>query len=397
MLILSVTQINTYLSFKFKEDKKLSGVMVRGEISNFTAHRSGHFYFTLKDEQSALKAIMFRSSASRLKFMPEDGMKVILMGNISVFERDGVYQIYVTDIVPEGAGAVHIAAEQLKEKLRKEGIFDPDAKRPLPPMPKKIGVVTSGTGAALQDIINVLSRRYPLGELVLFPALVQGEAAPDSIAEALIKASRTDCDSIILARGGGSAEDLSAFNTEKVAYAVFNSSIPVISAVGHETDLTIADMAADLRAPTPSAAAEMVSLSAEQLRGNIAFYEDKLSALIKRNTELMENRLTRLNDRLMRYSPDHRIDTDISVSEGLSKAMKAAFKETLLKKEKELLGLSEKIEALSPVRVLERGYSLVYRNGIPVTKGSELLAGDLIEIRMSDKTITAVVGNMEEK
>ncbi len=397
MLILSVTQINTYLSFKFKEDKKLSGVMVRGEISNFTAHRSGHFYFTLKDEQSALKAIMFRSSASRLKFMPEDGMKVILMGNISVFERDGVYQIYVTDIVPEGAGAVHIAAEQLKEKLRKEGIFDPDAKRPLPPMPKKIGVVTSGTGAALQDIINVLSRRYPLGELVLFPALVQGEAAPDSIAEALIKASRTDCDSIILARGGGSAEDLSAFNTEKVAYAVFNSSIPVISAVGHETDLTIADMAADLRAPTPSAAAEMVSLSAEQLRGNIAFYEDKLSALIKRNTELMENRLTRLNDRLMRYSPDHRIDTDISVSEGLSKAMTAAFKETLLKKEKELLGLSEKIEALSPVRVLERGYSLVYRNGIPVTKGSELLAGDLIEIRMSDKTITAVVGNMEEK
>ena len=264
-------------------------------------------------------------------------------------------------------------------------------------MPKKIGVVTSGTGAALQDIINVLSRRYPLGELVLFPALVQGEAAPDSIAEALLKASRTDCDSIILARGGGSAEDLSAFNTEKVAYAVFNSSIPVISAVGHETDLTIADMAADLRAPTPSAAAEMVSLSAEQLRGNIAFYEDKLSALIKRNTELMENRLTRLNDRLMRYSPDHRIDTDISVSEGLSKAMTAAFKETLLKKEKELLGLSEKIEALSPVRVLERGYSLVYRNGIPVTKGSELLAGDLIEIRMSDKTITAVVGNMEEK
>ena len=198
MLILSVTQINRYISFKFKDDKKLSGVMIKGEISNFTAHRSGHFYFTLKDKESSIKAVMFKSHAVNVKFMPENGMNVIAMGNISVFERDGIYQVYVTDVVPDGIGSVYVASEQLKAKLQKEGIFDQSAKRPIPQMPVKIGVVTSKTGAALQDIINILSRRYPIGELVLVPALVQGEGAADSISKALIQAGKFDCDVIIL-------------------------------------------------------------------------------------------------------------------------------------------------------------------------------------------------------
>lgn len=391
MLILTVSQINTYLSFKFKEDKKLTGVMIRGEISNFTAHRSGHFYFTLKDESSTIKAVMFKSQASKMKFMPEDGMNVVVMGSVSVFERDGVYQIYVTDIIPDGVGSVHVANTQLKEKLRKEGIFDQSAKRPVPTMPLRIGAVTSGTGAALQDIINILSRRYPIAELVVCPALVQGEAAPDSIAAALLKASRLDCDVIILARGGGSVEDLSAFNTEKVAYAIYNSSVPVISAVGHETDFTIADMAADLRVPTPSAAAEVVSVSAEQLTGNIKYYSEKLRSLIGRKTEAEEKRLELLKNRLRVFSPGNKIESDSAALEKLIKRLETAFKGLILKNERCLDLLSGKTEALSPVKVLERGYSLVYRDGIPVTRGERLSKGDIIEIRMADKTIKAKV------
>ena len=325
MLILSVTQINRYISFKFKDDKKLSGVMIKGEISNFTAHRSGHFYFTLKDKESSIKAVMFKSHAVNVKFMPENGMNVIAMGNISVFERDGIYQVYVTDIVPDGIGSVYVASEQLKAKLQKEGIFDQSAKRPIPQMPVKIGVVTSKTGAALQDIINILSRRYPIGELVLVPALVQGEGAADSISKALIQAGKFDCDVIILARGGGSLEDLTPFNTEKVAYAVYNSSVPVISAVGHETDVTIADLAADLRAPTPSAAAEVVSVSKEQLNGNLNYYNEKLKNLIRIKLNNAEASLERLTERLIRFSPQFKIENNIRKFDDLQKRLDFAF------------------------------------------------------------------------
>ncbi len=397
MLILSVSQINRYISFKLKEDKKLSGVMIRGEISNFTAHRSGHFYFTLKDNESAIKAVMFRSNAQKVKFMPQDGMNVVAMGSISVFERDGVYQIYVTDIIPDGVGSVYIANQQLREKLRKEGIFDESAKRPVPQLPKKIGAVTSETGAALQDIINVLSRRYPVCELMVFNTLVQGTDADDSISRSMMNAARADCDVIILARGGGSLEDLSAFNTEKVAYAIYNSSVPVISAVGHETDVTIADLAADLRAPTPSAAAEMVSLSAEQIYGNIKYYEEKLKGLIETSLNNLNAQLEKTNERLLRFSPDQKIEKSILKYGELTKRLDKAYEKIISEKENEFISSVSKLEAMSPVSVLMRGYSLVYRNDRIVSRTSELTENDNVTIRLSDGKATAKIISLEGK
>ena len=396
MLILSVTQINRYISFKFKDDKKLSGVMIKGEISNFTAHRSGHFYFTLKDKESSIKAVMFKSHAVNVKFMPENGMNVIAMGNISVFERDGIYQVYVTDIVPDGIGSVYVASEQLKAKLQKEGIFDQSAKRPIPQMPVKIGVVTSKTGAALQDIINILSRRYPIGELVLVPALVQGEGAADSISKALIQAGKFDCDVIILARGGGSLEDLTPFNTEKVAYAVYNSSVPVISAVGHETDVTIADLAADLRAPTPSAAAEGVSVSKEQLNGNLNYYNEKLKNLIRIKLNNAEASLERLTERLIRFSPQFKIENNIRKFDDLQKRLDFAFIKIISDYENKYISRISQMEALSPIKVLKRGYSLIYKNSNIISNISKLECGDIIEIKMSDGTVKAKIITEED-
>lgn len=396
MLILSVTQINRYISFKFKDDKKLSGVMIKGEISNFTAHRSGHFYFTLKDKESSIKAVMFKSHAVNVKFMPENGMNVIAMGNISVFERDGIYQVYVTDIVPDGIGSVYVASEQLKAKLQKEGIFDQSAKRPIPQMPVKIGVVTSKTGAALQDIINILSRRYPIGELVLVPALVQGEGAADSISKALIQAGKFDCDVIILARGGGSLEDLTPFNTEKVAYAVYNSSVPIISAVGHETDVTIADLAADLRAPTPSAAAEVVSVSKEQLNGNLNYYNEKLKNLIRIKLNNAEASLERLTERLIRFSPQFKIENNIRKFDDLQKRLDFAFIKIISDYENKYISRISQMEALSPIKVLKRGYSLIYKNSNIISNISKLECGDIIEIKMSDGTVKAKIITEED-
>ncbi len=397
MLILSVSQINRYISFKLKEDKKLSGVMIRGEISNFTAHRSGHFYFTLKDNESAIKAVMFRSNAQKVKFMPQDGMNVVAMGSISVFERDGVYQIYITDIIPDGVGSVYIANQQLREKLRKEGIFDESAKRPVPQLPKKIGAVTSETGAALQDIINVLSRRYPVCELMVFNTLVQGTDAADSISRSMMNAAKADCDVIILARGGGSLEDLSAFNTEKVAYAIYNSSVPVISAVGHETDVTIADLAADLRAPTPSAAAEMVSLSAEQIYGNIKYYEEKLKGLIETCLNNLNAQLEKTNERLLRFSPDQKIEKSLLKYGELTKRLDKAYEKIISEKENEFISSVSKLEAMSPVSVLMRGYSLVYKNNRIVSRTSELTENDNVTIRLSDGKATAKIISLEGK
>lgn len=396
MLILSVTQINRYISFKFKDDKKLSGVMIKGEISNFTAHRSGHFYFTLKDKESSIKAVMFKSHAVNVKFMPENGMNVIAMGNIFVFERDGIYQVYVTDIVPDGIGSVYVASEQLKAKLQKEGIFDQSAKRPIPQMPVKIGVVTSKTGAALQDIINILSRRYPIGELVLVPALVQGEGAADSISKALIQAGKFDCDVIILARGGGSLEDLTPFNTEKVAYAVYNSSVPIISAVGHETDVTIADLAADLRAPTPSAAAEVVSVSKEQLNGNLNYYNEKLKNLIRIKLNNAEASLERLTERLIRFSPQFKIENNIRKFDDLQKRLDFAFIKIISDYENKYISRISQMEALSPIKVLKRGYSLIYKNSNIISNISKLECGDIIEIKMSDGTVKAKIITEED-
>ena len=385
MPVITVSQINRYLGFVLKGDKNLQGIMIKGEISNCVRHyRSGHIYFTLKDDNSAVKAVMFAQAASRLKFEPEDGMSVIVSGSIGVYERDGVYQIYANDIVPDGAGAVNAALEQLKKKLAAEGIFSQDHKRPLPLMPRKIGVVTSLDGAAVRDIINVLSRRYPIGSIYAVNALVQGEGAPDSVCSGILKAESAGCDVIIVGRGGGSSEDLGAFNTEKVAYAIYNCKVPVISAVGHETDFTVADLAADMRAPTPSAAAEIAAPSTETL------YE-RIDALIKRaensvsaRLERARERLSSLNVRLTGQSPENRLKLSSNRIGNYTERNKLAFSRYIERLDSKLCQNTARLESLSPLKVLSRGYSLVYSDDKLLGSSEDISEGDRVKIRFGD-------------
>lgn len=392
MPVLTVSQINRYLSFRFKEDKNIQGIMVRGEISNFISHyRSGHLYFTLKDKECAIKAVMFASAASRLKFAPEDGMSVIVSGSISVYERDGAYQIYVSDIQPDGVGAASIALEQLKKKLSKEGIFDTSHKLPVPVMPKKIGAVTSLSGAAVRDIVNVLGRRYPIGELYCVNALVQGENAPDSICRGIMKAESAGCDVIIVGRGGGSSEDLSAFNTEKVAYAIYNCKVPVISAVGHETDFTIADLAADLRAPTPSAAAELAAPSADHLLEKLNITDRRMAAAALKILDSSTDRYIALNSRLAAQSPDNRLRIGSERIDYLERRLSAAFENYMTRLDNRLNEKMVRLDALSPIKVLSRGYSLVYRGEHLINDAEKLNDGDMIRIRFGSGELDAQI------
>lgn len=382
MPVLTVTQINRYISFRLKEDKNIQGIMVKGEISNFVEHfRSGHLYFTLKDKESAIKAVMFASASSRLKFRPEDGMSVIVSGSIAVFERDGVYQLYVNDIQPDGAGAASVALEQLKAKLAKEGIFDTAHKRPLPVMPRKIGAVTSASGAAIRDIINVLSRRYPLGELFVASASVQGDGAPDSICKGILRAEAAGCDVIIVGRGGGSSEDLGAFNTEKVAYAVYNCKVPVISAVGHETDFTIADLAADMRVPTPSAAAELAAPSIDNLAEKLDILVRRAEKAVLTVCDKATDRLINLNSRLSVHSPESVLNLGKERLASYENRIELAYSRYLAKSEAEVDKKIARLEALSPLKVLSRGYSLVYSGDKLINNAENLSKGDIIKIR----------------
>ncbi|MBE6861279.1 MAG: exodeoxyribonuclease VII large subunit [Ruminococcus sp.] len=394
MPVLTVTQINKYLSFRIKDDKNIQGIMVKGEISNFTDHyRSGHLYFTLKDKESSIRAVMFASAASRLKFRPEDGMAVIVSGSIAVFEREGVYQLYVNDIQPDGLGAASLALEQLKQKLAKEGIFDTAHKRPLPVMPKKIGAVTSLSGAAVRDIINVLTRRYPIGGLYVVNALVQGETAPDSICRGILKAEQAGCDVIIVGRGGGSSEDLRAFNTEKVAYAIYNCKVPVISAVGHETDTTIADLAADMRAPTPSAAAELAAPSMEQLTEKINILERRIKTAANMLLDKASDRYMQLYTRLSAYSPENRLRLNKERLEGLEKRSELAIKRYISRLDSQLNEKLIRLDSLSPVKVLSRGYSLVYKGESLINDADKLKNGDIIKIRFGSGEAEAEIIN----
>lgn len=384
MPVLTVSQINRYISFRLKEDKNIQGIMVKGEISDYVRnYRSGHIYFTLKDKESSLKAVMFSSAASRLKFEPEDGMSVILSGSISVYERDGVYQLYVNDIHPDGAGAASVALNQLKEKLMKAGLFDQSHKRSLPEMPKKIGAVTSLSGAAIRDIINVLKRRYPLAELYAINATVQGENAPESICKGIIEAENAGCEVIIVGRGGGSAEDLSAFNTEKVAYGIYNCRVPVISAVGHETDFTIADLTADMRAPTPSAAAELAVPSAENISERINLLERRIKNAVNNFTDRQTDRFILLNSRLLRQSPSNRLRLNEEKLLSLELRNKRAFEGYMSRMEMKLNERISRLELLSPLKIMSRGYSLVYKGESLVRSADELKSGDKICIRLS--------------
>lgn len=381
MPVITVTQINKYIGSILKNDRNIQGVMVRGEITDYVKHyRSGHVYFTLKDSESSLKAVMFASAASRLRFEPEDGMSVIVSGSIGVYERDGAYQFYVNDIISDGTGAAGAALEQLKKKLAKEGIFDTAHKRPIPPMPKKIGAVTSLSGAAVRDIINVLSRRYPLCELYAVNALVQGEGAAESVCRGILKAEAAGCDVIIVGRGGGSSDDLSAFNTEKVAYAVYNCKVPVISAVGHETDYTIADLAADLRAPTPSAAAELAAPDIAAIYEKIAILERRAERSVLAQLDKASDRFIAINARLSAQSPENRVKLTAEKLTGLDKRREAAFSRYMERLEHQLSERIAKLDSLSPLKVLSRGYSLVYKEEKLLSSSETLNKGDRIKL-----------------
>lgn len=392
--ILKVSQINTYLKSIIDNDENLRNIYITGEISNFTNHyRTGHLYFTLKDEKSAVKAVMFRSSASRLRFEPENGMKVLIRGSVSVFERDGTYQIYCDDMIPEGVGELTIAFEQLKEKLQKEGLFDPELKKPLPQYPSKIGVITSPTGAALQDILNVLSRRYPSGEIIFEGVQVQGDSAAPQIAAAIDRFNEySAADVLIVGRGGGSVEDLWAFNEEEVARAIFRSEIPVISAVGHETDFTIADFVSDMRAPTPSAAAEIVAPDYRE----ILYAADKMLDSI---VDSIDKKIYRYTLNLMSvekvlhdHGPARMIDFYARCLEACDTKIKQSLKNRIDFYNNALVHYTAKIEATNPLKVLARGYSVVYDdNMMPVKSAGELKSNDKIKIRMNDGTVECTV------
>ena len=384
--VLSVTQLNTYIKSIIDGDSLLRSLYVVGEISNFTNHyRTGHFYLTLKDENCAVKAVMFASANRRLKFMPENGMKVIVRGRVSVFERDGQYQLYIDDMQPDGLGALNLAFEQLKNRLAQEGLFDERFKKPIPYRCMRIGVVTSATGAVIQDIRNVISRRYPLAEIILAPVQVQGASAAPQIADAIERFNSGDyADVLIVGRGGGSLEDLWAFNEEIVVRAVFKSRIPIISAVGHETDFTICDFVADLRAPTPSAAAE---LAVPDIREDIAFvqtvvYECEATLLQRVNDE--KERLEMIKERLRYRSPSMLIDQKIQTVDTLMTSALLSVQRKLDSETARLSSTAVRLDALSPLKVMARGYSIVTKDEKVVASSKALKKGDRITVGFSD-------------
>lgn len=390
--IMTVSQVNRYISFKLKEDRKLRGMLISGEISGFTNHaKTGHFYFTLKDSECAVKAVMFSSMASRLKFMPKNGMKVIVSADVRVFERDGVYQLYVSDMQPDGVGALYMAFEQLKEKLLAEGIFDEAHKKPLPEMPKKIGIITSLDAAALQDMLNIISRRYPIAEVTVFPALVQGANAPVSICGAINQADGMGLDLLICGRGGGSAEDLSAFNDETLARCIYNCRTPIISAVGHETDTSISDFAADLRAPTPSAAAELAVPDMSTLYDRLFALDRALNNVFSSRIDAGFHRLEIMEKRLESASPTGKLEMYREKISAAEKRLAAVYKINLQKAEGTIAEKAAVLDGLSPLKIMSRGYALVYKEGSLINSVRKLSSGDKVEIRFADGTAEAEI------
>ncbi len=397
-VVLSVSQLNRYVKSIIEQDMNLQTVFVEGEISNFTNHyKTGHYYMTIKDESSAIKAVMFKTANMRLKFMPENSMSVIIRGRVAVFERDGQYQLYIDDMQPDGAGALAIAFEQLKQKLAALGLFDDDKKKPIPFMPKRIGVVTSNTGAAIHDIINVISRRFPMTELIIAPVQVQGVSAAGQIASAIKEFNlKKAADVLIVGRGGGSVEDLWAFNEEIVALAVAESDIPVISAVGHETDFTICDFVADLRAPTPSAAAELAVPDWREQK----FYIDALFNQCK-DTVLMrlrneEEKLRFIEKQLSYANPSTVIDNKIQTVDALSQKIFDKIRESVAIKSGEFAAVLAKLDALNPMKVMQRGYAIAYKDNTAVTTVSDIDKGNMLKIRLIDGVIDVTVDGKEK-
>ena len=386
-LVLSVSQLNRYIKMNFDADENLANIFISGEISNFTNHyRTGHLYFTLKDDSAAVRAVMFNSSAKRLKFMPEDGMKVIARGRVSVYEASGQYQLYVDDMQPDGVGALNLAYEQLKEKLQKEGLFSEHHKKPLPPYPEKVGVITSPTGAAVRDIINVLGRRFSYAEIVFCPVLVQGDGAHLQLTDAVnLFNSERAADVIIIGRGGGSIEDLWEFNDEGLARAVYNSEIPVISAVGHETDFTICDFVADMRAPTPSAAAELAVPDANELQYALSALKNRMFLNVSSGIADRRSRLEYLTSKGALKSPDEMLSNRSQRLDTAFSKMLSSYENRIGGKKVEFISAATALSKLDPMSVLMRGFAFVSdKNGKNVYSSQALAKGDKINVRFHD-------------
>ena len=411
---ITVTQLTKYIKYKIDNDPHLNEVFLKGEISNFKAHSRGHFYFTLKDEEARINAIMFSSSTKNIKFTPQDGMKVLVTGKISVFEANGGYQIYVNDMLEDGVGNLYIAYEQLKKKLEQEGLFDQRYKKPIPKIPRRVGVVTAATGAAIKDIISTIKRRWPLVEILLFPSLVQGENAAPDIVKQIKRSEDYDIDTLIVGRGGGSIEDLWPFNEEIVARAIFECKIPVISAVGHEIDFTIADFVADLRAPTPTAAAELAVPAIPDIKNYINQLQIRLTKTMQNKIDYNKKHLTEITSRYIFTNPISIYQTKEMLFDSLLDRLKYATTSLVSKKEKKFIELKNsyifktpyqlidkkankylqlvsKLETLSPLETIKRGYTMTKKDDKVITSKKDLKKKDKIEITFQDGNIEAEV------
>lgn len=395
--IYTVSQLNQMIKTVIDSVPVLTGIYVRGEISNYKLHSSGHHYMTLKDEASSVRAVMFRGDASNLKFRPESGMKVVVLGRVSVYPRDGQYQIYINDMIPDGVGALYLAFEQLKEKLNREGLFDPSHKKLLPQYPGRISVITSPTGAAIRDILTILKKRYPLAEITIVPVLVQGSEAPADIVRAIRLVNRlNNADIIITGRGGGSLEDLWAFNDEGVARAIFASEIPVISAVGHEPDVTIADFVADLRAATPSNAAELAVPDSSELRSRLLNAERFFLNYIIQRISSSRQRLALVRSKGVILRPDGYINECRLYLDRLQQRLSGSAERSISVLRERFVRSTASLDAMSPLKVLSRGYAITQgQDGTIIKNSSQLCKGDRLKIRLAKGSIGCVVEDTE--
>ena len=397
-LVLSVTQINEYIRSQMDADPHLADVVIRGEISNYKLYPSGHHYFTLKDEGAALRCVMFKGNAMKLRFRPDNGMKILAMGKISVFPRDGAYQLYCSAMAMDGVGDLHAAFEQLKAKLQSQGLFDPAHKKPIPKLPGTIGIVTSSAGAALHDMLRILRHRYPLTRVLLLPVRVQGTEAPVEIAAAIAYANRYHlADLLIVGRGGGSLEDLWAFNDERVAHAIYNSHIPVISAVGHEPDVTISDYVADLRAATPSNAAELAVPDQDAIRQTLDAMTSTMATSVNRQLKAARVHLNALASSQGLQSPLGYLQQRRKNLQMLRDRITSAQLHQISLKKQYFIGYTSKLDALSPLKVLTRGYALTQqKDGSVIRSVKQIRCDDLIHITLADGNITAEVKEVKE-
>ena len=397
--ILDVSQVNAYAKSLLESDAMLHDICVRGELSNYKIYPSGHHYFTLKDASGSMKGVMFKYTAATLRFRPEDGMKVLASGKITIYERDGSYQINCTEMIPDGVGDLHVAFEQLKQKLSQEGLFDATHKKPMPQYPHRIAIITSGAGAALHDMLRILGKRYPLAKVIVLPVRVQGVEAPPEICGAIRYANRFKiADVIITGRGGGSIEDLWAFNDERVAREIYASEIPVISAVGHEPDVTISDYVADLRAATPSNAAELIAPDQTELRQMLRAMSGRMQSAVVQTVKSDRQKLDAIREKRVLQSPENYLADRRQYLDTLQKYLASAGSSVVAEKRKEFVRLTAALDAMSPLKVLGRGYSVAKdARGNVLRSVKTLNTGDMLHLEMSDGIAHTVVDHVEVK